>query len=152
MHKRYEIFADYHQFYLWDHAAQPSTELDYDDQDIERRIKAAPFLVVIQPERNMEVRVDFELAEGPPDDNFDDWDHVAEASIDLPSGKLEIHECTGGSIDILAVPPGTYRIRAYCGGLDTLSDDRLDGDDRYRIVAWPEPSAPVAVLKQYSAA
>jgi hypothetical protein len=149
--RSYEIFADYHQFYLWDHEAQPSTELDYDNQDIERRIKAAPFLVVIQPERNMDVPVDFELAPDPPDGNFDDWDHVAEASIDLPSGRLEIHECTGGSIDILTVSPGTYRIRAYYGGLDTLSDDRLDGNDRYRIVAWAAPSAPVVVLKQHPA-
>ncbi|WP_420139517.1 hypothetical protein [Sphingomonas sp.] len=150
MQKRYAIFADYNQFHLWDHAVTPSTALDYDDADIERRIKVAPFLVVIQPERNMEVQVDLEIADHAPDDSFDDWDHVAEASLDLPSGKLEIHQCTGGSVDILSVPPGTYRVRAYYGGLDTLSEDQLDGHDHYRLVVWPAPSAPMAVLKQFS--
>ena len=149
MQKRYEIFADYHQFYLWDHDANPNSALDYDDADIERRIKAAPFLVVVQPERNMSVPVELEVADHPPGGDYDDWDHVAEASLELPSGKLEIHECTGGSIDILSVPPGTYRVRAYFGGLDTLSEDRLDGDDHYRILLWPAPSADIAVLKQY---
>ncbi len=69
----------------------------------------------------------------PPPLALDDWDHVAEASIELPSGRLEIHECTGGSIDIIPVTPGSYRVRACFVGLDTLSEDWLDGDDHYYI-------------------
>lgn len=149
MRRRYEVFADYHQFYLWDHERAPDTALDYDDEDCRRRIKAAPFLVVIQPERNMVVPVELEIAEGPPGDPLDGWDHVAEASLDLPSGRLEIHECTGGSLDILSIAPGCYRVRAHHGGLDTISEDGLDGDDRYRLVLWPASPGPVVVLKQY---
>ena len=149
MIKRYSIFADYHQFYLWDHEANPDAPTDYTDEDTVRRIKAAPFVVVVQPERNMAVPVDVEIAHEPPELALDVWDHVAEASLTLPSGRLEIHECTGGSIDILTVPAGTYRVRAYYGGLKTLSDDGLDGDDHYRIVLWPAPFADLAVLKQY---
>ena len=147
--KRYAIFADYHQFYLWDHGTSPDAATNYTDEDVARRIKAEPFLVVVQPERNMEVPVELELAEQAPDLDLSAWDHVAEASLDLPSGRLEIHECTGGSIDILAVPAGHYRVRAYFGGLGTLSEDGLDGDDHYRIVIWPAPCADIAVLKQY---
>ena len=84
-----------------------------------------------------------------PDLDLDAWDHVAEASLDLPSGRLEIHECTGGSIDVLAVLAGMYRVRSYHGGLGTLSEDRFDGDDHYRVVLWPAPFANLAVLKQY---
>ena len=149
MRRRYKIFADYHQFYLWDHGESPSPALDYSDEDIARRIKAAPHLVVIQPERNMSVPVEVEITEGAPDWSPDAWDHVAEASLDLPSGRLEIHECTGGSVDILAVAPGSYRVRACFGGLDTLSEDGLDGEDHYRLALWSAPVAPVAVLKQH---
>lgn len=149
MVRTYAIFADYHQFYLWDHVADPYPPFNYDDRDMRRRIKAAPHIVVIQPERNMEVPVELEIRDSPPADPFDEWDHVAEASLDLPSGLLEIHECTGGSIDILTLPPGTYRVRACFGGLGTLSEDRMDGDDRYRIVLWPAPAAAVEVLKHY---
>ena len=149
MIKRYEIFADYHQFYLWDHGASPDAPTQYTEEDTVRRIKTGPFVVVVQPERNMNVPVEVEITDEPPDLDLDAWDHVTEASLDLPSGRLEIHECTGGSIDVLAVSAGTYRVRAYHAGLRTLSEDRLDGDDHYRIVLWPAPFASLAVLKQY---
>ncbi|MDH7971288.1 hypothetical protein QH494_03770 [Sphingomonas sp. AR_OL41] len=149
LNKRYEVFADYFQFYLWDQGKQPDAPTDYTEEDTGRRIKAAPFVVVIQPARNMVVPVEVGVTDIPPVLATDDWDHVAEASIDLPSGRLEIHECTGGSIDVLPVSPGTYRVRAYFGGLDTLSDDGLEGDDQYRILLWPAPFAPIAILKQY---
>ncbi|GJE62118.1 hypothetical protein [Methylobacterium trifolii] len=149
MIKRYSIFADYHQFYLWDHGASPDAPTGYTEEDTVRRIKTGPFVVVVQPERNMDVPVDFEITDAPPDLDLDAWDHVAEASLDLPSGRLEIHECTGGSVDVLAVSAGTYRVRTYHGGLGTLSEDGLDGDDHYRIVLWPAPVADLAVLKQY---
>lgn len=149
MIKHYEIFADYFQFYLWDAIERPNAPEDYDDEDIRRRVKAAPFIVVIQPARNMDVPVGIEVADAPPPLVLDDWDHIAEASIELPSGRLEIHECTGGSIDIIPVSPGSYRVRACFGGLDTLSEDGLDGDDHYRIVLWRAPLAPVEVLKHY---
>ena len=149
MIKRYENFADYFQFYLWDAEKQPNAPDDYDDEDIHRRIKAAPFVVVIQPVRNMEVPVEIEMAPAPPPLVLDHWDHVAEASLELPSGRLEIHECTGGSIDILSVTPGSYRVRACFAGLGALSEDGLDGEDRYHITLWPAAMAPVEVLKHY---
>ena len=147
--RSYEIFADYFQFYLWDEGKQPDAPTDYTEEDSKCRVKAAPFVVVILPARNMSVPVEVEIADAAPTLAFESWDHIAEASIALPSGRLEIHECTGGSIDVLPVMPGTYRMRAYFGGLDSLSDDALDGDDQYRIFLWPAPFAPVAVLKQY---
>jgi len=149
MDRRYEIFADYFQFYLWDAGEMPEPPTDYVETDLRARIKAAPFVVVIQPVRNMDVPVTLALAEAAPVLDLDAWDHVAEASLDLPSGRLEIHECTGGSIDILDVAPGGYRVRACFAGLDTLSEDGLDGDDRYHLTLWPAPAAPVEVLKQH---
>ncbi len=150
MIRRYQVFADYHQFYLWDHEHQLDQELDFTQADVDNRIKAAPHLVVIQPERNMTVPVELEIATGAPEPALDGWDHVAEASLDLPSGQLEVHECTTGSVDILPVEPGTYRVRGYFGGLGTLSLDGLEGDDHYRIVVWPAPTGEVVVLKQYA--
>ena len=108
MIKQYTVFADYHQFYLWDHGTSPDAPTDYTELDIQRRIKAAAFVVVVQPERNMDVPIEVEVIDQPPCTDLDQWDHVTEASLDLPSGRLEIHECTGGSIDILPVAPGSY--------------------------------------------
>jgi hypothetical protein len=151
MIKHYSVFADYHQFYLWDHGTSPDAPTDYTELDIQRRIKAAPFVVVVQPERNTAVPVEVEVIDRQPGADLSGWDHVTEVSLDLPSGRLELHECTGGSIDILPVAPGSYRVRVYYGGLGTLSEDGLEGDDHYRVELWPAPASELTVLKQYYA-
>ena len=48
MGKRYQIFADYFQFYVWDAGERPNPPEHFDDEDMQRRIKAAPFVVVRQ--------------------------------------------------------------------------------------------------------
>jgi hypothetical protein len=149
MKRQYSVFADYHQFYLWDAKVSPEAPTDYTDVDIERRIKAAPNVVVIQPERNMTVPVTLEVLNEPPLTDLAAWDHVAEASLNLPSGELEIHECTGSSLDRIVLVPGTYRVRAHYGRLGELSDDGLEGNDHYAISLWPAPVAPISVLKQF---
>jgi hypothetical protein len=37
-------------------------------------------------------------------------------------------------------------VRAYFGGLDTLSPDWLEGADHYMVVLWPGPEREPAVL------
>lgn len=150
MKKSYSIFADYRQFYLWDKGVGPDAPTDYTDEDVEKRIKVAPNVVVIQPERNMDVPVEVEVLDCAPCPDLEHWDHVVEASLELPSGQLEIHECTGGPIDQLSLPSGSYRVRAHYGALSELSADGLDGNDHYKLVIWPAPEAPVVVLKQFS--
>ena len=127
----------------------PDAPTDYTDEDIQRRIKAEKNVVVIQPERNMTVPVDLEILDSAPPENFENWDHVAEASLDLPSGELQIEECTGEIKDILVLSPGSYKIRAFYGDLDKLSFDGIEGDDHYKIVMWQAPFEDVKVLKQY---
>jgi hypothetical protein len=85
----YEIFADYHQFYLMDAKELPKFPIDYTDADVQRRIKAEKYIVVIQPERNMTVPVELEILDSAPNNNFDEWQHIAEASLELPSGNFK---------------------------------------------------------------
>jgi len=145
----FELFADYHQFYVWDAGVSPQVPEDYSEDDVRRRVKVGPNVVVIQPVRQMTVPVELRVC--PEDPGFDPsvWDHVAECHLDLPTGALQVHECTGGVVLDLAVAPGSYRVRALFAGLDTLSEDGLDGDDRYTIVLWPAPPVPLRILKQW---
>jgi hypothetical protein len=148
--KHYEIFANYHQFYLMDAEEKPSVPEDHTDEDVQRRIKAEKHIVVIQPERDMTVPVDLEIVDFEPKEDFEDRQHVTEASLDLPSGKLRIEEGPAGNIiDEIILPQNSYRIRAYYADLDKLSFDGLEGDDHYKIVIWQAPFEDVKVLKQY---
>ena len=149
MKRSYTIYADYHQFYLRDEERAPSEPSAFTQADAERRIKADPFVVIVQRERNMTVPVEFEIAEGAPPLALENWDHVAEASLEVPSGRLGIEECMGNRVDGFVVTPGSYRVRFCCAGLTTLSEDGLEGNDRYAIALWAAPSAEVSVLKQF---
>jgi hypothetical protein len=144
-----DIFADYFQFYLWDPTQSPEAPTDYVDEDMERRIKTGRHVVVICPERNYTVPVEIELHDTEPAFDAEAWDHIAEASLHLPGGRLQVHECTGGPVADRSVEPGWYRVRSFHGGLGTV--DNLEGNDTYRVVLWPAPPAEVRVLKQWPA-
>jgi hypothetical protein len=143
------IFADYFQFYLWDKAASPEAPTDWTDEDVANRLKAAQNVVVVCPLRNMNVPVAVEVHSSEPELRLSRWDHIAECSLALPSGQLELHECTGGSAGTLNVPPGNYRVRASFGGLGSLSDDGLSGEDHYLVALWPSASRPLCVHKRW---
>src|SRR2546426_461989 len=115
-YKTFEVFADYHQFYLQDRGMKPGAPVDYTDEDVKRRIKTGPHVLVIQPERNMSVAVEVEVHDSEPAYNINDWDHIAEASLHLPTGQLQAHECTGGPVANFRVEPGWYRVRSFHGG------------------------------------
>jgi hypothetical protein len=143
------LFADYFQFYLWDKQLSPEAPTDWTDTDISNRLKAAGNVVVICSIRNVTVPVTVEVFEHPIRYDPNLWDHIAECSLELPSGKLEVHECTGGSVATMHLAPGSYRVCAYYGGLGTVSQNGLEGQDRYLITLWPAPSAPLQVTKRW---
>ena len=149
--KQIEVFADYHQFYLWDSGMNPDAPETYTDEDIQRRIKTGSNVVVIQPERDMNVPVTIEIYESEPSVDLNPWDHVAEASLHLPTGNLQVHECTGGPVADFQLNPGWYRVRSMHGGFDTIATVGTDGNDFYKVALWPADAADVVVLKQWAA-
>ncbi len=148
----FELFADYFQFYLWDEERSPEAPTDYSDEDVKRRLKTGPHVVVVSPVRNMTVPVTVEVHDREPGFDAAAWDHIAECSLDIPSGKLQVHECTGGSVARFTVSPGVYRVRGFYGALDSLDESGLEGKDHYKVVLWPAPAGSLRVLKQWSGA
>jgi hypothetical protein len=145
-----QVFADYHQFYIWDGGTDPLAPVDYTDDDLRNRVKVALHVIVIQPMRNMTVPVRIEVRDTDPGWDPSSWDHVVECSLKLPTGHLEVHECTGAAQLDLRLAPGTYRVRVLFAGLDSLSSSGLEGNDRYVALVWPGDEQPLRVLKQYA--
>jgi SnoaL-like polyketide cyclase len=96
--REFNLFADYFQFYLWDPEADPVPPVEWTDREVANRMHTSPHVVVVCPVRNMTVPVVLELHHSDPGLVLDDWDHVAECSLAVDSGQLELHECTGGSV------------------------------------------------------
>jgi len=149
----YELFADYFQFYLQDESADGNLGESWNEEAVARLLAIAPGTVGVGTVRNMDVPVTVEVHDTAPDADFDLWDHVTECSLDVPTGRIVIAGCTDYFADAarIDVPPGTYRARISYGSLDTLSEDGLDGKDRYRVQLWPGSAADPYVIKQRTA-
>lgn len=146
-----EVFADYFQFYLWDSGVNPEAPTDYRYPDLENRVKVETNVVAVCTVRNMTVPVELQIHDRDPWFDPDEWDHVVEAALDLPTGGLQVHECTGYPVLDLSIDPGIYRVRLLFAGLDSLSEDGLEGNDRYTVVLWTGSEQGVCVRKQWRA-
>jgi hypothetical protein len=149
--KAFDVFADYHQFYLWDRGKTDRAPEEYTDEDVRRRIKTGPHVVVIRPAPSTTVPVEVEVHDADPGFHPTAWDHIAEASLHLPTGRLQVHECTGGPVAEFAVVPGWYRVRALHAGLGTIDEAGSGGDDHYSVALWPAPPGAVRVVKPWAA-
>ncbi len=161
----FEIFADFRQVYLQDCQVRDDlTHVEGRDsqtraEDISawvdalltpearaRRLGVAYGTLCILTARNYTVPVEVEVRSGPPTkpvpEDVARWDHVVEASLDLPSGCLIVKGVMEDlNLPHIAVAPGTFRVRVYYGGIYTVSEDRLKGKDHYRVVLWPVSSS-----------
>jgi hypothetical protein len=146
----YTLFADYFQFYLQDEGADGNLGDAWTDTAVNDLLALAPGTIGVGTVRNMDVPVEIEVLNGPPQNDLAQWDHVMECGIDVPSGRLVIAGCTDYFPDAarLNIALGTYRARIYYGDLDSLSEDGLTGDDHYRIVLWPSSDLTRNVIKR----
>lgn len=144
------LFADYYQFTVQDGGVFPDAPTDWTSDDIDRRVKVAPNVVVVCPLRNDTVPVQVEVHDRAPQIDLDGYDHAVRASLDLPTGILQIHECTGGERLRLTLAPGPYAVLALFSGLETIDEAQGEGEDTYRVLLWPDASAPVDVLKAWN--
>ena len=149
-HASVQVFADYHQFYLQDGGVNPPAPEDWTDDDVANRVKVAQNVVVVCPIRDMEVPVEIELHNCHPGELGSEWDHIVHCFLALPTGHLQLHECTGGPVLDWHIEPGDYEVLVLLGGLATLSDDGLSGQDHYKVQVWPGRSAPLSVVRSWS--
>ena len=146
--RRFEIFADYFQFYVCDETYVTDTAALW-SSDSDPMLAVGPDLIAIGTVRNMLVPVELEILTTAPKPDADAWDQIRDCGLRLASGALIVFGCTDDpdQAERIAVPAGDYAARISHGGLNTLSEDGLDGDDRYRIQLWPGAVGPITVLK-----
>lgn len=145
-----ELFADYFQFHVCDGDFRTDTATIWDEAAADRMLATGPDLIAVGTARNMDVPVILEISAAEPAVDVADWDQVIECGLALASGTLLAFGCTDdiGAAARFAVDPGSYRARISYGGLADLSDDGLDGDDRYRVQLWPGEADGIAVMKR----
>lgn len=149
-----DIFADYFQIYLRDEA-HPDLPDDYSDEVMAHRLMVGPHGIVMHTARNMQVPVRVEWTEQRPDVDFDTFQHVVEAGFMCPTGQLILAGMTDeeATAPRLSVDAGPLGVRLSALGLDTLSEDGLEGHDRYLLQLWPAAeTGTLRVLKGWQSA
>lgn len=150
--RNFEIFADFHQFYLQDEAAEGDLSEAWTDDAVKNLLAVVDGAVGVGTVRNMEVPVTVEVHKSEPPLSLSEWDQVNECALSVPSGKIVVAGCTDyfGDAARIKVKPGTYRVRVLYGQLGSISSDGLDGDDHYKVQLWPGASIPPTVIKAFA--
>ncbi len=146
----FNLFADYFQFYLQDEAFDGNLSDSWTDEAVTRLLAVAPGTVGVGTVRNVEVPVTLEVLASEPPLDVVPYDHIVEGSLSVGGRNLVIAGCTDYFPEAarIKIEPGSYRVRVCFSGLEALSEDGLDGEDRYHLQLWPAPPADVAVIKQ----
>jgi hypothetical protein len=148
------VYASHFQFYVMDADAQGDTAdpAFWTDAAFDSRLAVQPGVVGIATNSYCDVPVTVELLDSEPDVSLDDWDHVAEASLSLSAGRLEIRTGAGDEADLsLRLAPGRVRLRVSFAGLDQGPDDGQYNGDSYFIQIWPSETDIRIVLKKFGA-
>ncbi len=149
----FTVNTDHHQFYLEDTSVDHDTGLLWQTLADTDRLDVLPGLIAVGTSRyagDVTVVVEvqpIQLAERPSDL----WDHIVECSIAVRSGQLTLTspDFFGENVPVIAVHPGTYRVRVYYGSLDSAPPPLfLEGTDHYLIELWPDTAIEPRVLKQ----
>src|SRR5262249_32525551 len=127
---QYEIFADYHQFYLQDDD-QSFGDLSaaWTEEATDRLLAVAPHVIGVGTVRNMAVPVSVVVHESHPEIDSEQWDHITTASLQIDTGRIVVAGCTDYYPDAarISVEPGIYEAIICYSKLASLSADGLDG-------------------------
>ena len=147
---KFKLFADYHQFYLQDEKANGDLSASWTEQATADLLAIAPRTIGVGTVRNTMVTVQVVVQTSAPEEKFAAWDHVVDCSIEIPTGVIVVAGCTDYFPDAarIKVKPGSYRARVLYGGLGTLSEDGLEGEDCYHVILWPGEQTEVTVRKR----
>lgn len=140
MEHTFAIFADFHQFVLRDAQADWADLADrWTPEAVQAMFVQGPAYVAVGTARDAVVPVVVRVRSSAPMLPAGSGSRRAHGSLPVPTGELVItgvtdNGATGGRV---AVPPGSYEVLVQYEGLDTVTPDRMSGEDRYLVDVWP---------------
>ncbi|NOT51043.1 MAG: hypothetical protein HOP10_07175 [Chitinophagaceae bacterium] len=144
-----DFYSSYNQFFIFDkNISFDSTEEMWTDQAFLDRLSMLPGRLSVGTACYGTVRAELRLLDNPSNKNdFNDYDHVVEGSINIKSGIIQIIACMANEPELeISVDPGVYRIRIYSSNLGSVIGD--EGDDFYLLEIWKQNFTDRLVLKR----
>jgi hypothetical protein len=139
--------TEYYQFYILDSKTKAQTDADdfwCPDAD-KRRLAIGEGLLGVTIGTYGNVKGELRILTQKPELDRS-ADHVVEVSMRLPSGLLEVRDCTGYEIQLtIPLPKTTYRLRISSHNLSSIENDA--GKDFYIVEIWKSRFAKPLILK-----
>ena len=147
------VEPDYFQFYLRRPPAEEASAVVTDRGYWDRLWTDGRFVYVGMYRKFGTTHVSVELVGGRPNEPSDEWQHVAEVSLEEP-GPLEILNWEPGDpVAAISLPAEAVRIRVLWAGLVSGRfeglDERGDSDERIAIEVWPERPTASTVVRRW---
>lgn len=148
-----QVFADYFQFYIQDEQVLEDFSAMWTKEAVNRLLACTDNTIGVGTIRNMNVPVHIAFLDSEPAlQDIAHYDQINECEIRVISGKLIVMGCTDYMPEAMRidVKAGIYRVRVLYSGFDSLSEDGLEGDDKYELHIWPtDKPKGLNVIKQY---
>jgi hypothetical protein len=155
------VQADYGQIYIYDPQTQTADEAaTEDDNPLQRAMDDgyesrrfvghdSGLIDLITPSQyNWKAPMRIELNDAPPPLDTDEWDHVVEVPLPVPSGTLYFEASGGGTPIETQIPSGTYRARLSGRGY-VAGAGEIEGQESYRLQLWPAEAADALLVKYW---
>lgn len=135
----FEIYADYHQFYLEDENSPHETGSIWTKETVEQMIAVSEKLVAVGTARYETVPVSIEFHDSEPLLELEKYSRINECSLEVTSKKLVLAGCTEYLPDAARIDlePAIYSVRVLYGNLETVKDD-WEGEDFYVLQLWQD--------------
>ncbi len=143
------FFTEYYQFYILDSETTASTDAnDFWSPEAERlRLAISEGLLGVTVAKYAKIKVSFKVLKKSPSLKTK-ADHIVETSLNIPSGHLEIRDCSAYDIILgLDLQKTNYQIRVSSFKLDTVQND--SGKDYYVVEIWPGKIQETKLIKKW---
>jgi hypothetical protein len=156
-----DVEADYGQIYIYDPQTQLADETATDDDNpLQRAMDDAyesrrfvgcdsGLIDLVTPSQYNAKAMRVEVSDEPPPLDLDDWDHVVEVPLPVPSGTLYFEASGGGASVETGIPSGLYRARlserGYLAGVG-----EIEGHESYRLQLWPAKEMKPRLVKYWN--
>ncbi len=143
------FFTEYYQFYILDSESEGKTDAPdfWNDEAGTRRLAVGEGILGVTVAKYAEIKVEVRALSSEPTEDAE-ADHIVETSLNLPSGLLQIKDCTSyDTVLELNLEKETYRIRISSFKLWTVQND--EGDDYYVVEIWKSEFAETKIIKEW---
>ncbi|WP_438967279.1 hypothetical protein [Flavobacterium sp.] len=154
MNHELSIFTQYGQFYIADKYAELEHDTSnpnfWNDEAFNDRLAIDNGILGVSIQNDEALaNIEIEILESKvTEDDFSNFDHVVEGSLEIKSGKLQIQDCPNSTVELeIDVEPSWYRIRISSLNFEKAYQE--DPEDKYIIKIWKENHSERKVFKRW---